>query len=101
MALGVVAVLITIARPDLELDGTGAARTRGVTPIVAATTTFTESALSFLGVGFPPDVPTWGRLVYDALPGAALGYVSRHADLAASKYVGDGLRDALDPCKTQ
>ena len=25
----------------------------------------TESALSFLGLGFPPDFPTWGRLLYD------------------------------------
>ncbi|MBV9579128.1 MAG: ABC transporter permease, partial [Chloroflexi bacterium] len=39
--------------------------------IVAATVgvgaaIITESALSFLGVGFPPDLPTWGRLLYDA-----------------------------------
>lgn len=26
----------------------------------------TESALSFLGLGFPPDFPTWGRLLFDA-----------------------------------
>ena len=26
----------------------------------------TESTLSFLGLGFPPDVPTWGRMLYDA-----------------------------------
>jgi peptide/nickel transport system permease protein len=26
----------------------------------------TESALSFLGLGFPPDFPTWGRLLTDA-----------------------------------
>jgi peptide/nickel transport system permease protein len=25
-----------------------------------------ETSLSFLGLGFPPDVPTWGRLLYDA-----------------------------------
>ena len=25
----------------------------------------TESALSFLGLGFPPDFPTWGRLLFD------------------------------------
>ena len=25
-----------------------------------------ESTLSFLGLGFPPDIPTWGRLLYDA-----------------------------------
>ena len=27
----------------------------------------TESALSFLGLGFPPDFPTWGRLLFDAV----------------------------------
>lgn len=31
-----------------------------------ATAIITESALSFLGLGFPPDFPTWGRLLYDA-----------------------------------
>ena len=25
-----------------------------------------ESTLSFLGLGFPPDIPTWGRILYDA-----------------------------------
>lgn len=28
----------------------------------------TESALSFLGLGFPSDFPTWGRLLYDGVP---------------------------------
>ena len=30
-----------------------------------ATAIITESALSFLGLGFPPDFPTWGRLLFD------------------------------------
>lgn len=81
--------------------------------IVAATLSvgsaiITESALSFLGLGFPPDVPTWGRLLYDA---------QNYLDLAPSlaifpgllifltvlsiNYIGDGLRDALDPRKTR
>ena len=40
-------------------------------PIIVAATLevgnaiITESTLSFLGVGFPPDTPTWGRLVTD------------------------------------
>ncbi|MGB5634847.1 MAG: ABC transporter permease, partial [Waterburya sp.] len=39
--------------------------------IVAATLAvgnaiITESTLSFLGLGFPPDVPTWGRMLFDA-----------------------------------
>jgi len=25
-----------------------------------------ESTLSFLGLGFPPDIPTWGRILFDA-----------------------------------
>ncbi len=63
-----------------------------------------ESTLSFLGLGFPPDVPTWGRLLFDAkdnldfaphwalFPGAAI-----FLTVLSINYVGDGLRDALDP----
>jgi peptide/nickel transport system permease protein len=63
-----------------------------------------ESTLSFLGLGFPPDIPTWGRILYDAkdyldvaahwalFPGGALFLV-----VLSINYVGDGLRDALDP----
>lgn len=69
-----------------------------------ATAIITESALSFLGLGFPPDFPTWGRLLYDAIdqmqlypsrvviPGVAISLV-----VLSVNYVGDGLRDALDP----
>ncbi|GGJ30361.1 ABC transporter permease [Neoroseomonas lacus] len=63
-----------------------------------------ESTLSFLGLGFPPDVPTWGRLLFDAkdnldfaphwalFPGAAI-----FLTVLSINYIGDGLRDALDP----
>jgi len=63
-----------------------------------------ESTLSFLGLGFPPDIPTWGRLLYDAkdhldiaahwalFPGAAI-----FLTVLSINYIGDGLRDALDP----
>jgi len=63
-----------------------------------------ESTLSFLGLGFPPDVPTWGRILYDAkdhldiaahwalIPGAAI-----FLTVLSINYLGDGLRDALDP----
>jgi peptide/nickel transport system permease protein len=81
--------------------------------IVAATVgigqaIITESALSFLGLGFPPDVPTWGRLLYDAqnfldlapywaiFPGLLI-----FLTVLSINYIGDGLRDALDPRKTQ
>jgi peptide/nickel transport system permease protein len=69
-----------------------------------ATAIITESALSFLGLGFPPDFPTWGRLLFDAMDYLQL-YPSRvlWPGLAISltvlsvNYVGDGLRDAMDP----
>jgi peptide/nickel transport system permease protein len=65
-----------------------------------------ESTLSFLGLGFPPDVPTWGRLLYDAqnylqlAPHMALfpGLMIALTVLSVN-YVGDGLRDALDPTR--
>jgi peptide/nickel transport system permease protein len=65
-----------------------------------------ESTLSFLGLGFPPDIPTWGRILYDAkdyldiaphwalFPGAAI-----FLTVLSINFVGDGLRDALDPRK--
>ena len=64
----------------------------------------TESALSFLGLGFPSDFPTWGRLLYDSVdylqqypervfwPGVAISMT-----VLSVNYIGDGLRDALDP----
>jgi peptide/nickel transport system permease protein len=66
-----------------------------------------ESTLSFLGLGFPPDVPTWGRLLFDALnfltiqPSLALfpGLMIFLAVLSIN-FIGDGLRDALDPRRT-
>jgi peptide/nickel transport system permease protein len=63
-----------------------------------------ESTLSFLGLGFPPDIPTWGRILYDAkdyldvaphwavIPGTAI-----FLTVLSINYIGDGLRDALDP----
>ncbi|MBR0656563.1 ABC transporter permease [Plastoroseomonas arctica] len=63
-----------------------------------------ESTLSFLGLGFPPDTPTWGRLLFDAkdnldfaphwaiFPGLMI-----FLTVLTINFVGDGLRDALDP----
>src|SRR5881398_1874679 len=63
-----------------------------------------ESTLSFLGLGFPPDIPTWGRILYDSkeyldiaphwalFPGTAIFLA-----VLTINFVGDGLRDALDP----
>ena len=69
-----------------------------------ATAIITESALSFLGFGFPPDFPTWGKLLFDAVDRMELypervvwpGLMISLAVLSVN-YVGDGLRDALDP----
>jgi peptide/nickel transport system permease protein len=63
-----------------------------------------ESTLSFLGLGFPPDIPTWGRILYDGrdymdiaarwalFPGLAI-----FITVLTINFIGDGLRDALDP----
>jgi peptide/nickel transport system permease protein len=84
-----------------------------LSPIIVAATLgvgdaiITESALSFLGLGFPSDVPTWGSMLYVAkdrleiAPHEALfpGMMIFLTVLAVN-YIGDGLRDALDPRKT-
>lgn len=69
-----------------------------------ASAIITESALSFLGLGFPPDFPTWGRLLYDGAnfmtinpsrvvwPGLAISLT-----VLSVNFIGDGIRDALDP----
>jgi peptide/nickel transport system permease protein len=65
-----------------------------------------ESTLSFLGLGFPPDIPTWGRILFDAkdnldfaphwamFPGTAI-----FLTVLSINYIGAGLRDAFDPRK--
>jgi len=63
-----------------------------------------ESTLSFLGLGFPPDIPTWGRLLFDAkdyldiAPHWAL-FAGGAIFLAvlSINFIGDGFRDAMDP----
>lgn len=69
-----------------------------------ATAIITESALSFLGVGFPSDFPTWGKLLSDAVPRmeefperVMLPGVLISLTVLSVNYLGDGLRDALDP----
>ncbi len=108
-----------------QMDYVAAARSLGASPmrliwvhilpnaigpvIVAATlgvgnAIITESTLSFLGLGFPPDVPTWGRMLYEAkdyldsaphmaiFPGTVI-----FLTVLSINYIGDGLRDAIDP----
>jgi peptide/nickel transport system permease protein len=101
----------------------GASRTRlvwrhilpnALGPVIVAATIdvaaaiIAESTLSFLGLGFPPDIPTWGRLLFDAkdnldfaphwalFPGLAIFFT-----VVTINFVGDGLRDALDPRRVQ
>ncbi|HOB96042.1 MAG TPA: ABC transporter permease [Aquabacterium sp.] len=63
-----------------------------------------ESTLSFLGLGFPPDVPTWGRILYDgrdymdlAMHWALFPGIAIFLTVLTINFIGDGLRDALDP----
>jgi len=64
----------------------------------------TESAISYLGLGIQPPTPTWGNMLQNAqsyiwtapllgiLPGSAITLV-----VLAYNFLGDGLRDVLDP----
>lgn len=81
-----------------------------LSPVIVAATfsiasaIISESALSFLGLGFPPDFPTWGRILFDGQ-----GHVNKSILLVmwpglmisltvlCVNFIGDGLRDALDP----
>ncbi|MEL6524497.1 MAG: ABC transporter permease, partial [Chloroflexota bacterium] len=81
-----------------------------LSPVIVAATfsiaaaILTESALSFLGLGFPPDFPTWGRILFEGrsymelypyrviFPGVAISLT-----VLCVNFIGDGLRDALDP----
>src|SRR5438046_8604545 len=67
----------------------------------------TESTLSFLGLGFPSDVPTWGRILFDGanfldiapqrviFPGSCI-----FLTVLSIHFVGDGLPDSLAPRRT-
>lgn len=74
--------------------------------INVASAIIAESTLSFLGLGFPPDTPTWGRLLFDAkdyldiAPHWALSAgAAIFLTVLAINFIGDGLRDVLDPRK--
>lgn len=74
--------------------------------ILTAGVIMTEAGLSFLGLGVPPPTPTWGSMLSEAQslrilesmpwmwlpPGIALAAV-----VMAVNFIGDGLRDAVDP----
>ena len=81
-----------------------------IAPIVVATTLgipaaiLSEAGISFLGIGVIPPMPSWGLMISDAItsmrvhpymlifPAAALSLT-----VLAFNFLGDGLRDALDP----
>jgi peptide/nickel transport system permease protein len=81
-----------------------------LSPVIVAATLavgaaiISESSLSFLGLGFPPDVPTWGSMLANGkdqlefaphialFPGLMI-----FLTVLSINYIGDGLRDALDP----
>jgi peptide/nickel transport system permease protein len=71
---------------------------------ICANAILVEAILSFLGVGLPPDIPTWGNIMAEGrpqfnqyphnifIPGAFLALT-----VLAVNILGDGLRDTLDP----
>ena len=71
---------------------------------ICASGILTEAILSFLGVGLPPDIPTWGNVMAEGraqfnqyphnifFPGIFLAVT-----VLAVNMLGDGLRDTLDP----
>jgi len=81
-----------------------------LTPIVVTVTfgipqlIFAEAALSFIGIGVNPPMPSWGQMVGEhqqylrsswwlaVFPSAAIA-----ATMLSFTFLGDGIRDALDP----
>jgi peptide/nickel transport system permease protein len=71
---------------------------------ICASAILVEAILSFLGIGIPPEVPTWGNIMAEGrtyfrilphnilYPGIALALA-----VLAINMLGDGLRDTLDP----
>ncbi len=65
---------------------------------------FAEAALSYIGIGVKPPTPSWGTMIYNGyqnifaapylviFPAIAVGIL-----MLAFTFLGDGLRDALDP----
>ena len=71
---------------------------------IVASAIIVEAILSFLGIGIPPDIPTWGNIMAEGrqvfqlhphnilYPGAVLGLT-----VLSVNILGDGLRDTMDP----
>lgn len=75
-----------------------------VLTLILATTTLAEASLTFLGVGLPPELPSWGNIISDGrtymstawwltvIPGIAILWT-----VVSVNILGDGIRDMLDP----
>ncbi|MDB5840490.1 MAG: peptide transporter permease [Herminiimonas sp.] len=71
---------------------------------IAASAVLTEAALSFLGVGIPPQVPTWGNMMAEGRNYISVAFhivlypgIFLAVTVLAINMLGDGLRDMLDP----
>jgi peptide/nickel transport system permease protein len=78
------------------------------TTLVVGTAIIIEAALSFLGFGVRPPIPTWGGMAAAGAAIAVRGFwwelvfsaVALISTVLAINFIGDGLRDALDPTQT-
>ena len=71
---------------------------------ICASAMITEAILSFIGAGTPPNIPSWGNIMAESrslfqIAGYLILFPSifLSATVLAVNYLGDGLRDALDP----
>lgn len=71
---------------------------------IAASAIITEAVLSFLGVGIPPQMPSWGNIMADGRNFLSIAFhiilfpgIFLALTVLAVNMVGDGLRDMLDP----
>lgn len=78
------------------------------TTLVIGAAIVIEAALSFLGFGVKPPTPTWGAMVSQGGRQAVRGFwwemvfsgTALVSTVLAINFLGDGLRDALDPTQT-
>ncbi|WP_442593571.1 ABC transporter permease [Parapusillimonas sp. JC17] len=71
---------------------------------IAASAIITEAVLSFLGVGIPPQTPSWGNIMADGRNFLSIAFhiilfpgIFLAVTVLAVNMLGDGLRDMLDP----
>ena len=71
---------------------------------IFASAMLTEASMSFLGVGLPPEIPSWGnimaegRMYFQMLPGLILfAGILLALTVLSVNVLGDAMRDALDP----